>query len=168
MRVVRVRHALLGLLLLVVLAGSAAGCDAASSPTGDAGGSGCDHWCGDGSAIVTLGGVTTVVSGGGCYDGGPSGIDARFGDWQDLSGEVSSYLTLTIYRAGGPTPTPAATPAVPADTGHFSPTVSGSVRGIPFILGEDTSVTLDAGGRGSFSGTDVNGYGRVTGTFTCK
>jgi hypothetical protein len=81
---------------------------------------------------------------------------------------VSSYLRLKAYRAGGPTPAPAATPAVPGDNGNFSPTVDGSVRGIPFILGEDAVVTLNAGGTGSFSGADVNGYGPVTGTFNCS
>jgi hypothetical protein len=167
MTAVPIRHALLGLSLLVVLAGFAAGCDAASSPTDDAGGSSCDHWCGNGSAMVTLGGVTTAMFGGGCYDGGSAGVDARFGDWQDLTGQVSSYLSVKAYHAGGPTPAPAATPDEPGDTGHFSPTVSGSVPGIPFSLGEDTVVTLNAGGTGSFSGTDVNGYGPVTGTFNC-
>ena len=168
MAAVRVRHALFGLLVLAVLAGFTAGCDTASSPTDASGSSGCDHWCGNGAATVTLGGITSAMSGGDCYDGGSTVIDARFGDWQGLSGGVSSYLALTIYRAGGPTPAPVATPAVPGATNHFSPTVAGSVRGIPFILGEDTVVTLNAGGTGSFSGTDVNGYGSVNGTFNCS
>ena len=164
---VQVRHALLVLLVLALLAGFAAGCDAASSSTAGQGDSGCDHWCGNGSAAGTVGGVTTGISGGGCYDAGADGIEARFGDWQGISGGASGALALTVYRAGGPTPAPVATPAVPDATNHFSPTVSGSARGTPFVLGEDTSVTINAGGTGSFSGTDVNGFGPVTGTFNC-
>jgi hypothetical protein len=132
----------------------------ASSDTTD---SGCDHWCGNGSATVTMGGVAATINGGGCYDMGAAGVDVRFGDWQGLQG-LSSYLMLVAYRAGGPTA--AATPAAnPSD--HPMPKVDGSVNGTPFTLGPGAIVTLSANGIGSFSGTDVNGYGAVKGTFTC-
>ena len=125
--------------------------------------SSCDHWCGNGTATVTMAGVATTISGGGCYDVGAAGVDVRFGDWQGLQG-LSSYLMLVAYRVGGPTA--AATP-VPAPSEHLSPNIIGSVNGTPFILGSDAVVTLNASGAGSFSGTDVNGYGAVKGTFNC-
>jgi hypothetical protein len=131
--------------------------------TGGSTDSGCDHWCGNGTATVTMSGVTTTISGGGCYDVGAAGVDVRFGDWQGLEG-LSSYLMLVTYRAGGATA--AATPT-PAPSEHLSPNIIGSVNGKPFILGSDAVVALSADGQGSFSGTDVNGYGPVRGTFTC-
>jgi hypothetical protein len=130
---------------------------------------GCDHWCGNGSAVVTIGGVTTTIDGGGCYDQGSAGYDIRFGDWQGLQG-VSSYLALTAYRAGGPTSTPAITPnplAAPSATDHATPLVNGSVGGSPFVLGDDTVITFNADGTGSYSGTDLNGAGLIKGTYRC-
>ncbi|MGD0123636.1 MAG: hypothetical protein ABSC46_13920 [Candidatus Limnocylindrales bacterium] len=131
---------------------------------------GCDHWCGNGSAVVSIGGVTTTITGGGCYDQGSDGYDIRFGDWQGLQG-VSSYLALTAYRAGGPTPTPAITTnplAAPSATDHATPLVSGSVGGSPFVLGDDTVITFNTDGTGSFSGTDLNGAGLIKGTYRCS
>lgn len=165
----RTRRASLALALVAALAVVAAGCDSGSAATGGPGDSGCDHWCGNGSATVTIDSTTTPVSGGGCYDGGSAGVDARFGDWGPNG--IGDYLTLIAYRTGGPTPTPAPTPSAPpagpTATGHPSPTVSGSVNGSPFVLGPDTVVALGANGSGSFSGTDLNGSGLVKGTFTC-
>lgn len=144
-----------------------------ATPAGNAGGPGpgtdCEHWCGNGSAVVTIGGVTTAIQGGGCYDQGSAGYDIRFGDWQGLQG-VSSYLALTAYRIGGPTPTPAITAnplAAPSATDHVTPDVSGSVDGSPFVLGDDTVVTFNADGTGSYSGTDLNGAGLIKGTYRC-
>lgn len=161
----RIRRAPLVLIVFVVLAAIAAGCSDAGSSTTDAANAtfSCEHWCGNGSAEVTLGGTTVKISGGGCYDRGSEGIDARFGDWQDGSGP--SYLALTAYRIGGSTPTPAIQLPGATATDHASPTVSGSLNGNTFIL--VTTVTLDAGGTGSFSGVDVNGSGPVKGTFNC-
>jgi hypothetical protein len=146
------------LALVLALGLLAAACGGAS-----AGNTGCDHWCGNGSATVTMSGTTTTISGGGCYDVGAAGVDVRFGDWQGLEG-LSSYLMLVTYRVGGPTA--AATPT-PAPSDHLAPNIIGSVNGKPFILGSDAVVALSANGTGSFSGTDVNGYGSVKGTFDC-
>ena len=171
MRRSRFRRASFALALLAVVAVSAAGCDTATPPTtGQGGDSGCDHWCGNGSASVTIGGATTTISGGSCFDTGATGYDIRFGDWQGLQG-ISSYIALTAYRVGGPTPTPAPTPnpqATPGATDHASALVTGSVGGDPFVLGNDTVVTLNADGTGSFSGTDVNGAGPIKGTYRCN
>lgn len=162
----RIRRAPLVLAVFVALAAIAAGCGGGSSSSTDAsnGTFSCEHWCGNGSAVVTLGGATIKISGGGCYDRGSEGVDARFGSWQDGSGP--SYLALTAYRVGGSTPTPEVQFPGATATDHASPTVSGSVGGNPFIL--DATVTLDANGAGSFSGIDVNGSGPVKGTFTCS
>jgi hypothetical protein len=162
----------LALALLAALVAVTSGCDSGSSPTApSANGPGCDKWCGSGTATVTFVGATTKISGGGCYDGGSAGFDIRFGDWQGLSG-TSSYLQLTAYRDGGPTPTPAATAnpaAAPTATDHPSVIASGSVGGDPFVLvaSSDTVVSFRADGTGSFSGNDVNGNGTVQGTFAC-
>ena len=157
--------------LLASLAVSVAGCDTATPPTaGEGGDSGCDHWCGNGSASVTIGGATTTISGGGCVDTGATGYDIRFGDWQGLQG-ISSYVALTAFRVGGATPTPAPTSnpqASPGATDHASALVTGSVGGNPFVLGNDTIVTLNADGTGSFSGTDVDGAGLIKGTYRCN
>ena len=173
---VRRTSAALGVLavLALVLAGTAAVATQGGPATTDTGApgvdTGCDHWCGNGSAVVTIGGQTTTVQGGGCYDQGSAGYDIRFGDWQGLQG-VSSYVALTAYRAGGPTPTPAITVnplAAPSATDHFAPDVNGSVDGSPFVLGDDTVVTFNADGTGSYSGTDLNGAGLVKGTYRCN
>lgn len=159
----------LGLALLV------GGCGSSSNSTANGGGNGggnvggCDHWCGNGSARVTVGGVTATITGGGCYDAGAAGIDARFGDWGPTG--VADYLTVNGYRAGGPTPTPAPTAnplAVPSATGHLSPAVDASVAGQNLVLDTTAVVTFAADGTGSFSGTDQNGTGIVTGTFSCS
>lgn len=163
----RTRRASFRLAIVAILALVAAGCDAGTGPA--PAGTGCDHWCGNGSATVTIAGTTTSIAGGGCYDGGSAGVDARFGDWGENG--IGDFLTLTAYRAGGPTPTPIPTPSVPpagpTATGHPNPNVAGSVNGAPFVLGTDTVVSLSASGYGAFSGTDMNGAGLVKGTFTC-
>jgi hypothetical protein len=165
MPVVRIRHAKLLLSALAVAAVAAVGCASTPAPTDPlSGGVSCEHWCGHGSATVTLAGVTTTISGGGCYDRGPAGVDARFGNWQDDPGGGASYVALTAYRVGGPTPTP---PTSAATDEHPSPAVGGSIDGNSFILIANTRVTLAASGTGTFSGTDDNGNGTVTGTFTC-
>ena len=161
------------LAMLVAASGIGAACDSAT-PASPNQVSGCDHWCGNGSAAVTVAGVTTEIDGGGCYDQGADGFDVRFGDWQD-EGPID-YLPLTAYKAGGPTPQPTDTPVpTPADA-SASPeppdppdyTVAGSVDGQPFILAVGASVTLGANGKGTFAGTDINGLGDVAGTFTCN
>jgi hypothetical protein len=163
---VRVRGAPL-VLAVLVLSVLVYGCSSGASPTGGVGDSpGCDHWCGNGSATVTIAGNTTTISGGGCFDGGSAGVDLRFGDWG--ANGVGDYLTLIAHHAGGPTYTPEATPAGPNASQYPTPTVSGSVSGNPFVLGGDAVVILNADGTGFFSGTDVNGIGFVKGTFTCS
>ena len=178
---VRSRRARLLLTILVALAMGAAGCNSASSPNVDQNGT-CDHWCGSGSATATMAGATTTILGGGCYDQGSAGVDARFGDWQSLQG-ASDYLELIAFRAGGATPAPVPTPlptaspqvspqaspqASPNATEHPGDSVSGAVDGSAFILGTDTVVTLNADGTGSYHGTDDNGAGVVSGTFSCR
>jgi hypothetical protein len=157
------------LALGVALALIAAACGSATS-TPDATAN-CDHWCGNGSARITVAGATTPVTGGGCYDTGATGIDARFGDWGNNG--VGDFVSVTGYRAGDPTPTPAPTPARSSaqpgadTTDHPGVTVDGSVGGVPFVL-TTAQVTFAADGTGSFSGTDQNGSGDVSGTFSCK
>ena len=155
------RRSQLLLVVCVALAVLAGACGPGSSAASDT--SGCDHWCGNGSASVTMKGVTATVTGGGCYDGGLAGVDIRLGDWQGIEG-LSNYLMLLAYRVSGPTAVPTPTPG-PSD--NLTPTATGSINGTPFTLGSDTVITLNADGLGSFSGTDVNGYGLVKGTFTC-
>jgi hypothetical protein len=124
---------------------------------------GCENWCGNGSATVTIAGTTSDISGGGCYDRGADGIDARFGDWQGVQG-AASYLAFIAYRPGGATPTPAiagATPQYPANP------LSGSVGGSPFVLGPSAVITFNSDNTGSFSGIDINQGGSVSGTFVC-
>jgi hypothetical protein len=151
------------LALTLALAALAGGCGSASGPTAAANSAPCDHWCGNGSATVTFGGTTETITGGGCYDRGSAGVDARFGDWQDQSG--FDYLALTAYRVGGPTPPPAQPGSSAAD--QPAPVGGGSVGGNTFILDSTATVTLDAGGHGAFSGMDANGGGSVKGTFNC-
>ncbi len=167
-----IRRAWVAVAALAMAATVAAGCDTATTPAAATQGdiAGCDNWCGNGSAAVTIGGTTTTISGGGCFDTGSAGYDIRFGDWLGVQG-VSGYLALTAYRVGGPTPTPAVTQnplAAPSATDHSSPIASGSVDGSPFILGSDAVVTLNADLTGSFSGTDENGAGLVKGTYRCN
>jgi len=130
-----------------------------SSPA-DSSGTDCQHWCGSGTATVSYGGTSASITGGGCYDTGASGVDARFGDWQGLEG-VSDYLQLIIFTPGVPTPTP-------DENGQLPTLVTGSIDGNPFVLGNDAVVRYSPDGTGSFSGTDVNGGGEATGTFTCR
>ncbi len=149
--------------------GRRVGAGAARAAATSAVGGDCQHWCGNGSATVTIGGATTTISGGGCYDAGPAGYDIRFGDWQGLQG-VSSWLGLTAYRAGGPTPTPVPTVnplAAPSASDHPSPVGGGGVEGNDFVLAPGSRVVFNADGTGTFSGTDMNGAGLITGTFTC-
>jgi hypothetical protein len=171
---VRFGRAALLLTILVAVAMGAAGCNSASSPNVDQNGIPCEHWCGNGSATATMAGATSTISGGGCYDQGSAGVDARFGDWQALQG-ASDYLELIAFRAGSATPTPVPTPVPTASpqaslnaTEHPGDSVSGAVDGSAFILGIDTVVTLNADGTGSYHGTDDNGAGLISGTFTCR
>lgn len=161
----RIRHLTLLLTAFAIVA-VVAGCSSGhASPTAPlSGGVGCEHWCGQGWASVTLGGTTATITRGGCYDQGSAGVDARFGNWEDDPSGPLSYLALTAYRVGGPTPTP---PTSAATDEHPSPAVSGSIDGNSFILIVRTTVTLAADGTGTFSGPDDNGNGTVTGTFNC-
>ena len=133
-----------------------------SDNTGQNGGD-CQNWCGNGSAQVTIGGSTTTISGGGCYDQGSSGVDGRFGDWQGVQ-DLSNYVTVTAYHVGGPTAPPAATgpgaSSYPAD-----PAIGGSVYGQTFAV--YATVMLQDDGTGSFSGADVDTGETVSGTFSC-
>jgi len=166
----RVRTSRIPLALALGLALLVGGCGSSSNSNANGGGgSNCEHWCGNGAARVTVGGVTATITGGGCYDTGAAGIDARFGDWGNTG--VADYLTVSGYRAGGPTPTPAPTTnslAAPTATGHLNVAVDGSIAGQNFVLDTDAVVTFAADGTGSFSGTDLNGAGKVTGTLTCS
>lgn len=159
----------LGLALLVGGCGSSSNSAANGGGDGGGDGGGCDHWCGNGSARVTVSGVTATVTGGGCYDTGAAGIDARFGDWGNTG--VADYLTVSGYRVGGPTPTPAPTTnplASPTATGHLNVAVDASIAGQNLVLDTTAIVTFAPDGTGSFSGTDLNGAGKVTGTFSCS
>jgi hypothetical protein len=151
----------LALALLLALAIALQGCG--SSPPATVS---CEKYCGNGSATVTFGGVTEHLSGGACVDGGPAGIDAKFGDWQGVTNGASGFLELTAYR---PSSTQAAAPSGSAiDSGSASPTVDGSVSGQPFILAPGAVVAITPDDTGSFSGTDVNGGGQASGTFSCR
>jgi hypothetical protein len=123
----------------------------------------CGHWCGGGTATISFGGSSSHVTGGGCYDTGATGIDARFGDWLGVQG-VSDYLQLTIL----PGPLASPTPDSAGDTPVYEPIVTGSINGSPFVLGPDAVISYTADGTGSFSGTDLNGGGAASGTFTCR
>jgi hypothetical protein len=149
--------------LAVLLALAAAGCgSAAATPSAT---SDCEHWCGNATAAVVFEGQTSTVSGGGCYDAGSAGIDVRIGDWQGEG--VGDFLQLTGYRPGGPTQGPTVAPTDDSGNPELPPAVVGSVGGMPFDLGPDAIVTFENATSGKFSGSDVNGYGDVTGTFTC-
>jgi hypothetical protein len=152
----------------LALVGTACGSGSGATANPGANSAGCENWCGNGSARVTAGGATTTITGGGCYDQGAGGIDARFGDWGD--GGTGDYLAITGYRAGGPTPTPAPTTnaAHPSATDHANYPGDGSVGGLPFILDTGATITFEADGSGSFSGSDVNGAGQVSGSFSCS
>jgi hypothetical protein len=152
--------------LALGLALVAGGCGS-SSPTANTAAA-CEHWCGNGSARITAGGATTTVNGGGCYDTGSAGIEARFGDWSNTG--IGDYVTVTGYRVGGPTPTPAPTAnlALPSAEVHLNIAVDASVAGLNLVLDTSARVTFASDGTGSFSGTDLNGAGTVTGTFTCS
>jgi hypothetical protein len=157
------------LALLIAVAIAVGGCGSPASTANAGNGPGCDKWCGTGSASVTFAGATATVSGGGCYDTGAAGVDARFGDWQgDTGGDA--YLMLTVYHPGALVPTPLTTaPAANStpDTGPAAPTGEGSIDGQPFILAPGAILSIRADGTGSFSGTDVNGGGPASGTFSC-
>ena len=150
------------LALLLVLAVAAQGCG--SSPAATVA---CEKYCGSGSATVTFGGATERLSGGGCIDGGPAGIDAKFGDWQGVTNGTSGYLELTAFRDGGSTQAQAPSGS-PSGFGSSSPAADGSVNGQPFVLGPGAVVAITPDNTGSFSGTDVNGGGQASGTFSCR
>jgi hypothetical protein len=122
----------------------------------------CQDWCGGAWATVAIANTTWTINGGGCLDEGSDGINVRIGDWQGLQG-LSDYIELTGYRPGGPTPVPA--PTLGPDD-HPGPTVDGSVNGQPFVLLGGT-VTFTSANGGVYSGTDANGAGAVSGTFSC-
>jgi hypothetical protein len=162
----RTRPSRLPLALLLGVAVAAGGCG--SGPSGAGGHQAsidCEKWCGSGSATVTFGGVSQTISGGGCFDDGSAGIDARFGDWQGLSGGTGGYLTLIVHRPGSSMP--AATLASGPDAEPAAPTITGSVRGQPFVLGPGAVAAITPDDTGSFSGVDVNGLGSASGTFRC-
>ena len=162
----RTRFGHIPLALLIVAAMAVSGCSSGASPTENR----CDNWCGNGSATVTFGGATEQLSGGGCFDGGAAGIDARFGDWLNITG-TSGYLQLVVYRPGPSTSAAAPTTLAsgsPDDSANAEPTVIGSVHGQPFILGSDAVVSITLDDTGSFTGTDVNGQGVASGTFSCR
>jgi uncharacterized protein YraI len=164
----RFRRASLLLAVLMAVAALAAGCSPSTATNVDQNGNPCEHWCGSGSAQVTAAGATTTITGGGCYDQGSAGVDARFGDWQGLA--AGDYLEVTGFQAGNATPTPVPTvnpKASPGETEHPGNTVDGSVNGAPFVLDTDTVVTLKADRNGTFRGTDLNGAGTISGTFSC-
>ena len=130
----------------------------------------CLRWCGTGSATVTTDGKTTTIAPGACIDEGAAGIDARFGDLREDNG-TGDYIAITAYRSGGATakPNPTLNPAAtPGDSVYPSPTVVGSVDDQPFILGADAVIVMKDARGGTFSGSDVNGYGSFSGTFTCS
>lgn len=151
---------LAAMVVVGIVAALAVGVGNGSSSPADTGGAGCQHWCGSGTATVSYGGSSAAISGGGCYDAGPAGLQANFGDWQGLQG-VSDYLSLVIFLPGRPSPTP-------DENGQPPTIVTGSINGDPFLLGPDVVIGYTADGTGSFSGTDVNGGGEATGTFTCR
>jgi hypothetical protein len=161
----RIRLAVFSIAFSLVAA--ACGSSAATPTTAVDIGPGCDHWCGNATANVTFAGSSETISGGGCYDTGADGIDVRIGDWQGTTG-IDDYLMLLGWLPGGATPGPATAPPGPVETDvPASPDVAGSVYGTPFILGPDAVVTFTSATSGTFSGTDVNGSGQVTGSFTC-
>jgi hypothetical protein len=152
---------LAALVALISLFGAACGSAATTPvPTTD-----CQHWCGTASASVTFAGQTATISGGGCYDQGSEGIDVRIGDWQGEG--VGDYVQLSGYRPGGPTPGPTATSSDGSGDAGASPQAAGNVGGTPFTS-FDAVVTFTSDQGGTFSGTDVNGLGPVSGTFTCR
>jgi len=164
----RFRPTSLLLAALIAVAALATGCSPSTATNLDQNGNPCEHWCGNGSAQVKVAGTTTNISGGGCYDQGSAGIDARFGAWQDLA--AGDYLEVTAFQAGNATPTPVPTinpRATPGETEYPGNTVDGSVNGAPFVLDTDTVVTLKADGNGTFRGTDLNNAGIISGTFSC-
>jgi hypothetical protein len=145
--------------VMAIAAGGNVGGGASTTPAD------CQNWCGNGWATVTINGLTAQISGGGCYDRGADGIDARFGDFEL---QQSDYLGITGYRPGGATPTP----ETPGASVFGPPTrAGGSAAGTPFVLGTDATIVFGTDGSGSFSGTDVsNGAGGgfpVKGTFFC-
>ncbi len=155
--------------LLVGTAAAIAGCGSGAAATpGDS--TLCLSWCGTGSATVSNNGATTTIKPGGCIDQGPAGIDARFGDLRE-DNATGDYVAIRAFRADGPTavPVPTLAPlATPGDSVYPSYSVVGFVAGQPFILGTDAVIVMKDARGGTFSGTDVNGYGSFTGTFSCS
>jgi len=147
---------------VVALALALSGCAAQSAATDTPD---CQHWCGHASAQVTFQGQTTSITGGGCYDEGIAGVDVRIGDWQEDS--AGDYLTLTGYPPGERTPAATAIPTDDAGNPMVVSSVSGNVDGTPFTLDAGAQIVFTTSSTGSFSGIDVNGYGPVSGTFTC-
>jgi hypothetical protein len=157
----RLARLLAGAAACIGLAAGLAACSSAGpTPTTD-----CGDYCGDASATVSFLGNKATISGGGCQDKGAAGIEVRIGDWQAEG--TGDFLILTGYLAGGPTPQP--TPVPTDDSGLPLPSypVAGSVGGVPFTLDQTAVVTFASATSGTFSGDDVNGYGPVSGTFTC-
>jgi hypothetical protein len=112
---------------------------------------------------------TITIAPGACIDEGAAGIDARFGDLREDEG-TGDYIAITAYRSDGPTAKPDPTldsAATPGDSVYPSPTIVGSISGQPFILGPDAVIVMKDARGGTFTGTDVNGYGSFSGTFTC-
>ncbi len=146
----------------LALALAVVGCGSAATPSPT---SGCEHWCGNASARVTLGGQTTPIQGGGCYDTGGGLMDVRIGDWQENS--AGDFLAVTGNRAGLPSHAPTAVPTDSNGNPTADPPVQGSVGGVPFTLDYSATVLFTSVSTGTFSGNDLNGAGTVSGTFTC-
>jgi hypothetical protein len=154
--------ALAGLVIIGIVAAFAIGAGGGTAAPQATFNVDCGHWCGSGTATISFGGSSSQVTGGGCYDTGATGIDARFGDWLGVQG-VSDYLQLTILPPGLASPTPDEN----GDSPVYEPIVTGSINGSPFVLGPDAVIRYTADGTGSFTGTDLNGGGAASGTFTC-
>jgi hypothetical protein len=114
-------------------------------------------WTQAGSAKITIGGTTVDIvhveeSGGsgksGCFDAGDLGVMFRFGRLQSPS--TSDWISGMVYRDGSK-----------------PDTISGRANGKQFDLGDDRIASITPDGKGTFSGTNMIGGDKITGTFTC-
>lgn len=171
------RHALLLLVAALVATLVATGCVRRTAVPSQPDGSGGTHaavastggggtqgpaesystWTQAGSAKVTIGGTTVDIvhveeSGGsgksGCFDAGDLGVMFRFGKLQTPS--TADWISGMVYRDGSK-----------------PDTISGRANGKQFELGDDRTATITPDGKGTFSGTNMIGSGKITGTFSC-
>jgi len=114
-------------------------------------------WTQAGSAKITIGGTTVDIvhveeSGGsgksGCFDAGDLGVMFRFGRLQSPS--TSDWISGMVYRDGSK-----------------PDTISGRANGKQFELGDDRTASITPDGKGTFSGTNMIGGEKMTGTFSC-